>query len=35
MAGLIIVLSVIGVTGLWIYFRYGHHHVRKHLDQDG
>jgi membrane protein DedA with SNARE-associated domain len=34
-AGLIIVLSVIGIIGLWIYFRYGHHHVRKHLDRDG
>ena len=31
--GLIIVLSVAAVIGLWIYFRYGHHHVRKHIDQ--
>jgi membrane protein DedA with SNARE-associated domain len=32
--GLIIVLSVAAVIGLWVYFRYGHHHVRKHLEQD-
>ncbi len=32
--GLIIVLSVVAAIGLWVYFRYGHHHVRKHLDQD-
>jgi len=32
MAGLIMALSVAAVLGLWIYFRYGHHHVRRHFD---
>jgi len=29
--GLIITLVIALLIGLWAYFRYGHHHVRKHL----
>jgi len=29
--GLIVVLALALLIGLWGYFRYGHHHVRKHL----
>jgi len=32
--GLIIVLVVAGLIGLWLYIRYGHHHVRRHLSDD-
>lgn len=30
--GLIVVLAIALLIGCWVYFRYGHHHVRKHLD---
>jgi len=29
--GLLIVLALAALLGGWIYFRYGHHHVRKHM----
>jgi len=29
--GLIVVLALALLIGIWGYFRYGHHHVRKHL----
>jgi len=32
--GLIVVLVVAVLLGLWLYFRYGHHHVRRHLSDD-
>ena len=34
MVGLIICLSVAAIIGIWVYYRYGHHHVRRHLDQE-
>jgi len=33
MVGLILVLALAAAIGLWLYFRYGHHHVRTHLDR--
>ncbi len=32
-AGLILTLVLVGLVGLWAYFRYGHHHVRNHFRQ--
>ena len=34
MVGLIICLSVAAIIGIWVYYRYGHHHVRRHLDRE-
>jgi len=32
--GLIIILSIIAIAAAVIYWRYGHHHVKRHLDSD-
>lgn len=31
--GLITCSSIVAILGLWVYFRYGHHHVRRHIDR--
>jgi len=33
--GLIVVLSIAAIIAAIIYWRYGHHHVKRHLDSDG
>jgi len=33
-AGLIVTALVASAIGLWIYFRYGHHHVKNHFSEE-
>jgi len=33
--GLILTLLLAGAAGLWLYFHYGHRHVRAHMDREG
>jgi len=32
--GLIVCLSIAAIIGIWVYYRYGHHHVRRHIDRE-
>ena len=32
--GLILCLAVAAIIGIWVYYRYGHHHVRRHIDRE-
>ncbi len=34
MAGLIVTALIASAVGLWIYFRYGHHHVKNHFSEE-
>jgi len=34
-AGLLLALAIIAGTSLWAYFRYGHHHLRRHMGKTG
>ncbi|MDX8408146.1 MAG: VTT domain-containing protein [Mariprofundaceae bacterium] len=31
--GLLVIIGIGTLIGLWLYFRFGHHHVRRHLDE--